>query len=274
VTESLLAAGAPALTDSFMATTGLQQLRKTLPDSYFAHEFLPMAWQPRYVTQVRTDMARIGLVPAGSATMKDNFDSFVLGRRARAAMAGMADGDLRELVRDYFLNQRFRCDVFVRGARLLGDRERATRLSECVFDLQRPVDLVDYAIVSEGRRVGIDSRPARAIVAALRPGPKRLADIPRAGTTRADMLANALALFAADDIRPVGPASADVGRLNAALLGLSDATDAPRYVAVPPGTAVKVPLGMLNALRDGGPVRGRLRPWSEFLGRYRMRPPA
>ena len=73
-------------------------------------------------------MATIGLEPVGSATLSENFDWMVLDQAARQALGAITDPDARELVRDYYLDQRFRCDVFARGNRQLGLDERAGRL--------------------------------------------------------------------------------------------------------------------------------------------------
>ena len=148
----------------------------------------------------------------------------------------MADPDLRELIRDFFLNQRFRRDVFVRGAGRMGDADRARRLAESIFDLQRPEDMVEYSMVTEAGRVQFDNRAAHAIVAALADGPKRLVDIAVEGLSSADLLANALVLFAADEIRPVGPARAEVAKLNEVIVGAR----ALPYVAVPCGTGFRL----------------------------------
>ena len=268
VADALAAADAPALTRSPMLTFGVERLRKTLPESYFAHEFLPPAWQPLYVSQVRAEMAGIGLVPAGSGTVRNNFDSFVLRRAARDALAALPAGDLRELARDFFLNQRLRRDVFVRadGARRLGDEERSRRLAESVFDLQQPAGLVEYAMTTEAGRVDFANHTARAIVAALDAGPAPLTEV-AGGHSRRELLASALALCAANDIRPVGPDSADVGRLNAALIDHVERTETPRFLALPHGTAVSVPPALPRALRDGSAVPDELLPWLEFLDR-------
>lgn len=268
VAEALAAAGAPALAGSPMLGFGVEQLRKTVPASYFAHEFLPPAWQPLYVSQVRAEMAGIGLLPVGSGTVRYNFDSFVLRRAARDALAALPAGDLRELARDFFLNQRLRRDVFVRGdgARRLGDEARGRRLAECAFDLQQPAGLVEHAMVTEIGRLDFASHATRAIVAALDAGPATLGEIAVDGS-RAERLAGALALCAANAIRPVGPASADVGRLNAALVDHVAGTETPRFLALPHGTAAAVPPALPLALRDGGAVPDNLLPWVDFLRR-------
>lgn len=274
VMDAFSAAGAPALKAGLMSSNGWKQVRRTRPMSYFAHEFLPLAWQPLYVTQVRREMAGIGLVPAGSATVEDNFDAFVLKPAASRILATVSDPDLRELARDYFLYQRFRRDVLVRGARPLRDAERRERLSETVFDLQRPAGDVRYAMDTPAGHVAFGSRTARAIVSALRRGPRRLADVPRGGASRADLLANALALCAADGILPVGPDAADVSALNGALLQSPDGARERPYVALRSGTAVRVPPALFRILRDGGAVPARLRAWWGFLERRCGVPPA
>ena len=270
VITTFTAAGAPALTNSFMAATGLEHLRKTLPNVYFAHEFLPPAWQPLYVSQVRADMASIGLVPAGSACIRNNFDAFVLRGDARDALAAMPQGDLRELARDFFLNERLRRDVFVRegGPRRIGDAERAQRLSENVFDLQRPAREVEYALVTQAGRLTFDNHSARRIIDAIGPGPKRLVDVSEDGGTRADLLASALALFAANEIRPVRPTLADVGQLNQALIDHIGGTEPLCFLALPSGTALAIPAALPQAMRDGAAMPDDLLPWSDFFHRY------
>jgi len=267
--DALTAAGAPALASSYMASGGLEKLRKELPNNYFAHEFLPSAWQPLYVTQVRADMAAAGLVPAGSATICENFDSFVLSRSAREALANIADADVRELARDFFLDQRFRRDVFVRGARRISDEERDHRLSECVFDLQHPIDLVDYGMKTSAGTFDFDNPSARAVVEALRTGPKRVADMPIVADSDVDPLSSVLALCAANQLRAVNATVADVGRLNKALLDHIGGADSLRFFALPSGTAVTVSPVLAAEPREGEVVStDRLR-WREFVDRYR-----
>jgi SAM-dependent methyltransferase len=265
------AAGAPALTNSLMGTTGIERLKESLSRNYFAHEFLPPAWQPLYVTQVRAEMASIDLLPAGSASVRDNFDSFVLRPDARAALAALPHGDLRELARDFFLNERFRRDVFVRGrgARRLDDAKRAQRLAESVLDLQRPAPLVEYAMATEAGHLTFDNPAARAIVDAIGPGPKRLAEIHANGSLRAGLLASALALFAANEIRSVESTSVDVGRLNGALMEHVNGTDPLRVLALPIGTGLAVPTDLPGALRRAATIPDDLLPWSDFFRRYR-----
>ncbi len=69
VTDRLVKAGATALTMSPIASS-LEEQKAKRPEAYFAHEYLAPAWRPRYVSDVRKEMAEIGLAPIGSATLR------------------------------------------------------------------------------------------------------------------------------------------------------------------------------------------------------------
>jgi len=89
---------------------------------------------------------------------------------------------------------------------------------------------------------------------------------------RIHRLASALALCAANEIRPVEPTSADVGRLNTALMEHVNGTDPLRVLALPTGTALAVPTDLPGAMRRGATIPGDLLPWSDFFRRYRGTP--
>ena len=117
------AAGARALNNSPTFRRELAKQRKRLAPAYFAHEISwRSAWQPLYVTEVRAELATIGLAPVGSAVLRNNFDSFVLREAEREALDEIAEPDPRELTRDYFLQTRFRRDVFGRDPAPISDR--------------------------------------------------------------------------------------------------------------------------------------------------------
>ena len=125
------------------ASSFLYQLRKNkkrFAERYLVHELMGENWEPLCVTRVRAEMATIKLAPVGSATLIQNFDSLVLGRNARKALARISDDDARELARDFFINQAFRCDVFVRDGRRLNADQRGRRRKP-----QRPSQRRDLA---------------------------------------------------------------------------------------------------------------------------------
>ena len=263
-----LAQEAPALAASFIAQE-LRERPEDYPAPYLVHEFLHPAWQPLYVTEVRADMATIGLTPVGSATLIENFDALVLGEAARARLAAVADADLRELVRDYFLDQRFRCDVFARGNRRLDADERRRRLLAGGLALARPPTMIRFTATTARGRIRYDSLAARAIVAALASGPRVPADLTADLPGQRDLLDAVLALCAGGDAVPVEPVGAAVGALNHAMWQRLDGPEEVLWLALPCGTAVPAERDLLRRLRDGAPIDERRFPgWSGFLAAH------
>jgi SAM-dependent methyltransferase len=253
--RNLASAGAQSLAASFM----IKELRERSEDyspAYLVHEFMPAAWQPLYVTEVRRDMAEIGFEPIGSATLSENFDWMVLHQTARRMLATITEPDARELVRDYYLDQRFRRDVFARENRRLGPEERGERLLSSTFMLARPVPEIRYTTTTPAGSFAYDSPAARAIIAALAAGRP-------AGAKYLDAF---LTLCAAGDVIPAEPGRRSVANLNRVLCARVDGAEEIRWLALPCGTAVEVDPGLLRALRDGRSIDDdRFPGWRHFL---------
>jgi hypothetical protein len=242
----------------------LQDRPEDYPPAYLVHEFMPPAWQPLYVTEVRRNMATIGFEPVGSATLNENLDRMVLDVAARQTLGAITDPDARELVRDYYLNQRFRCDVFARGNRQLGPDERADRLHSSTFVLARPVPAIRYTTTTPAGSFAYDSPAARTIIAGLAAGQPVTTGDPR----------TLLILCAAGDIMPAEPGCTSVADLNRALYKRVDGPEEIRWLALPCGSAVAVEPDLLRALRDGRPVDDNRFPgWREFLASHGLEAP-
>ena len=233
--------------------------------AYLVHEFMHAAWRPLYVTEVRAAMATIGLAPVGSATLIENFDRLALSDSARETLACIADPDLRELTRDFFLDQRLRCDVFDRGNRRLDPEERAERLLASPFALARPAAAIRYATTTPAGARAYDTPTARRIVAALLSGPRPLAGLAPAS----ELLENILTLCAAGDAMPVEPTRESVAKLNRAIWRQLDGPEEIRWLALPCGTALETDRGLLRLLRDGAKIDDELYPgWRGFLASH------
>jgi SAM-dependent methyltransferase len=266
-----LAAGIPALAGSFIVGE-LQQRRQDYAPAYLVHEFMPAAWQPLYVTQLRAAMKTIGLMPVGSATFFENLDASVLDVKGREMLAGIADDDLRELVRDFYRDQRFRCDVFARGNRRLEVDERCRRLSTSCFALARPESELRYTTMIPGGQIAYDDPVTRAVVAALAAGPHSLADIDADADQTQDPLDAMLILCAAGDAMPVEGACALVDKINKALFHRLGAPEEIRWLALPCGSAVELNPGLMRLLRDGADIDDDSFPgWRNFLAAHGIR---
>jgi SAM-dependent methyltransferase len=259
------AAGAPSLQESPIAAE-LDRLLAEQPLPYLAHEYLSAHWQPLFVTEVRAAMAEIGLAPAGSANLAENFASFVLRRTERAALAPFEDPDLHELVRDFLLHRRFRRDVFTRDGTELDDGERRDRLLASRYALARPAEAVGYGAVTEAGKLSFDNPVARAIVAALAEGPRTGAEIAGVAADRQDLVANLLALCCAGAVRPVAAADAPVAALNRAICQRAGGSEEIQHLALRCGTAVWVEpavfRGLLGEAEATEPVVAN---WLRFL---------
>jgi SAM-dependent methyltransferase len=261
--RTLAGAGAASLAASFIVKE-LQDRPEDYPPAYLVHEFMPPAWQPLYVTEVRRNMATIGFEPVGSATLNENLDRMVLDVAARQTLGAITNPDARELVRDYYLDQRFRCDVFARGNRQLGPGERADRLHSSTFVLARPVPAIHYTTTTPAGSFAYDSPAARTIIAGLAAGQPVTTGDPR----------TLLILCAAGDIMPAEPGCTSVADLNRALYKRVDGPEEIRWLALPCGSAVAVEPDLLRALRDGRPVdKNRFPGWREFLASHGLEAP-
>ena len=254
--------GAAALAASYI----VRELRERPDDyrpGYLVHEFLHAGWRPLYVTELRRDMAEIGLVPVGTAILLENFDRWILGRRARVLLREIADPDLRELVRDFVIDQRFRCDVFARDAAALDAGEQRRLLFAAGLALARPQAAITYRAATPAGQLDYANPAARAVVGALAAGARRLAEIPPGPAAPPDLLANALALCAAGDVRPVETGRVPVEALNRALSRrLGNVQETP-LIALPCGTALEIDHRVVELLRDGGGEA-----WRDFLAAH------
>jgi len=260
----LLALGAPALAASPMARDMCGG--HSHGAHYLAHELMAADWQPAGVAEIRADLAEIGLCAAGSAILMDNFDRYMLGKRARRVVAAIGEADLREAVRDLLINRSFRRDVFIRSGRELERRENGNRLLDHVFALGVPTAAPRFRLDTPAGIVKFDNPVARSLVRSLRDGPSRLADLRTGDTSRRDLLANAMILAAAGAIMPAGRGGIDVAAFNREILARLDGPDEARVIALPSGCAVRVPRDVLLHLREGVPLRGKqAAAWTAFL---------
>ena len=241
----------PALVDSFVLKE-LENRKDAYSPFYLAHEYLQADWLPLFVTEVRAAMSGIGVVPVGSATLMENFDSFVVGAKARETLASIADDDVRELVRDYYVDQRFRRDIFTRDGRKMDQEEQRRRLLDSTFSLRIPNGKIEFSRQTPAGRLKFDNETARAIVAFLANGPRRLADIANTSELDSqDILANALTLCSAGILAPVEHSQVSIAKLNQTILDRLDGPEPIHVLALPCGTAISLDAATLRRLQNG-----------------------
>ncbi len=116
----------------------LMQGRQRNMLSYLAHEYLNEHWKPAYHAEVARAFARAKLSYAGSTELLRNFNNLGVNETQRKLIADIPIAELRETLRDGCMNNWFRQDVFVRGARRMSEARRQVLLRTLTMALIRP----------------------------------------------------------------------------------------------------------------------------------------
>lgn len=135
--ESLAEAGARYFVDNPGAKGTLGDIAGQ-NRNYLAHEYFNRDWKPMYFSEVHDVLAQAKLSFACSASPIEQMDGFNLTPPQAEILRSLQFSPLRESVRDYMVNQRFRKDLYTRGARRLSGLEQVERM-----DAQRMALLVN-----------------------------------------------------------------------------------------------------------------------------------
>lgn len=113
---------------------------------YLAHEYFNREWNCMYFTDVVDALAPAKLDYACSAMPLDTVNELNLHPEAVEFLKGIAHPLLREQARDYFVNQQFRKDIYLRGVTTLPAGERQQRLLDTRFILLQLAETVPYKV--------------------------------------------------------------------------------------------------------------------------------
>jgi SAM-dependent methyltransferase len=159
----------------FQATPGLKDHLSELTGmapNYLAHEYLNESWAPFHFVDVARDMARAKLSYVGSADLFESIDHLSANEQARKLLEGVPDASMRELVKDFLVNQKFRRDVYVKGARPLHEAERRSLFQQTRYALTTPLSRVKYEMPAPVGRFVLTEELYRPLVEALAEGPQ------------------------------------------------------------------------------------------------------
>ncbi|WP_448380465.1 class I SAM-dependent methyltransferase [Gloeomargarita sp.] len=110
--------------------------------SYLIHEYFNEHWTALYFDQVHQQMEQAKLTYLGSAHLIDNMENLNFTAEAIQALAKIPDPVYREVVRDFYLNNTFRRDVYVRGLEFLSPAEQTEAFRRMKFMLTVEVDQI------------------------------------------------------------------------------------------------------------------------------------
>lgn len=143
--SDLFAADARALVTHPHLATRLKNISEQ-NRQYLAHEYFNREWNCMYFADVAEELAAAKLEYACTALPKDAIDLINLSAPAQEYLCSISHPILREQTRDYFTDQHFRKDIYVRGPRRISIAEQRERLFDMPFVLTRPVGQIPQTI--------------------------------------------------------------------------------------------------------------------------------
>ncbi|QEI08806.1 methyltransferase [Pigmentiphaga aceris] len=165
------------------ATPGLDERLKQIAGQdrhYLAHEYFNGEWHIGYFTDVVDALADAKVEYAGPAQPIDGMDALHIGSEGIAFLNKITNPTMREQARDYFVNQQFRRDLFVRGARRLSAAERQAALLAQRFALVVPANKVTWTVQVGGGSAELNQaiyKPVVDVLASNAYAPKSLREI-------------------------------------------------------------------------------------------------
>ncbi|PSO23664.1 class I SAM-dependent methyltransferase [Bradyrhizobium sp. MOS002] len=96
--------------------------------NYLAHEYFNKDWRIASFSEMAETLEAAKLSFVGSAHLLDHVDAVNLSPDGQKLLNSVEHPILRQSVRDYFVNQQFRRDIFMKGPRSLPPAERAQLL--------------------------------------------------------------------------------------------------------------------------------------------------
>jgi SAM-dependent methyltransferase len=235
--------------------------------AYVAHELLAEHWEPISVSDLRREMTGLQLLPVGSATLIENYDTLMLRKPELEALAAIAP-EIRELVRDYFINQTFRRDVFCRNPEKLTANDQIQLMLDSAFGLIRRPSQIKYATRTRAGMVSFDSSVARRIVAGLASGPRRIGKLANdLGITAEEALAAVLLLSVSGQVLPTEPDPVDVTTFNAAVRGRLNGPEEIAFLATSYGAHIHIDQTAREILSNGANNEHE-QSWRELLAAH------
>jgi len=133
-TENLLATNPLFARANPLVSEKIKQI-KSQNRHYLAHEYFNQDWHPMHFATMAKWMESAKLTYACSAHYLDHLDAINLTTEQQAFLKDIHDPMFKQTVRDFMVNQQFRKDYWVKGARTLTQFDQAERLRKQRFVL-------------------------------------------------------------------------------------------------------------------------------------------
>ena len=147
--------------------------------NYLAHEYFNDNWRPLYHYEVAQQLAEAKLTFATSADIDDQFHDLKLEKGQLKLLSETTDLTLRQTIRDFLFNTRFRRDLYIKGPIKLPALEQVELLSNLRFALVVSPEEIEYETDLVGRPIRLDQKIYDPLIAALAERPQTLRELMR-----------------------------------------------------------------------------------------------
>lgn len=135
--------------------------------NYLAHEFFNQDWDIMSFSDAARMLDEAKLTFLASAHLMDHVEAINLTEAGQKLLSGISHPILRQSVRDYFVNQQFRRDIFIKGAHRLTGLEITELFKQQSFVLiTNPADIAMKVIGSLGEAT-LQESVYRPVIATL-----------------------------------------------------------------------------------------------------------
>jgi SAM-dependent methyltransferase len=145
--------------------------------NYLAHEYMNADWDLFYHSDVAADMNGAKLTFAASGTLIENSDEASLSPQTAELVRRETDPVMRELLRDFAVNQQFRRDLYIRGARRLMTNELIAQAKRQRICLIRPRSECSLKVTIPVGEANLAPAVYDPILDALVSGPKTVGEL-------------------------------------------------------------------------------------------------
>jgi SAM-dependent methyltransferase len=137
---------------------------------YLAHEYLNRYWRPLWFAELAEQLAPAKMTYACSAIYLDHINTLNLTVEQHSLLGEITDPVFRQTIRDFIINQQFRRDYWVKGARRVPQLELAEVIRGLKIILATP--RTDVALIATGSLGPRDMAPNiyNAVLGALADG--------------------------------------------------------------------------------------------------------
>jgi SAM-dependent methyltransferase len=135
--------------------------------NYLVHEFFNRNWEPMSVAAMADWLTPTKTAYGCSAHYLDHVDAVNLTKDQIALLGEINDPVFRQLTRDFMVNQQFRRDYWVKGARKLTQLEVVERLRQERVVLTTPVEDVEFKVAGARGEATLQEAIYRPILDAL-----------------------------------------------------------------------------------------------------------